>query len=172
MLVDTYTSFAVVGSDANGDVLSWDIYSAASNGVATVDSYGNISYHGNMGYIGADTFTVRVADPGSLSDTLIVSVQLTPTNLHILFSATLDNYAYTDSPLWQYGVPVSGPNLTSGVTTDPYVWATNLSGGYPAHARAGLYFPVLDLYGSVQSILSMRMGSSGYVWIERIWGFS
>jgi len=159
--VDSYANFAVTASDPNaGELLNWDIYSAALNGTATVDSYGNVSYLGGTAYAGEDTFTVRVSDQLGLTDTLKVNVMVSPASGGAVVSGILDNYAGTTGTLWQYGVPLSGPNATSAITADPYVWATNLTGNYPTTATETLYLPLLDLTAATNPTLSMRIWSS------------
>jgi len=158
-LVDTYANFTATASDPNGDTLSWDIYTAATNGLATVDAYGNVSYIENTHYVGNDSFDVRVVDPYGAASILNVNVSILG-NANIVSSGVLDNYASTLGSLWQYGVPMSGPNATSGITADPYVWATNLAGNYNQNAAEYLYLPVLDLTAATNPTLSMRLWST------------
>ena len=72
----------------------------------------------------------------------------------------LEVYAATHGTLWQYGIATSGPGAASGITTDPYVWATNLSGNYIKNAQEYLYLPLLDLTAGTNPTLSMRLWSS------------
>jgi len=75
-------------------------------------------------------------------------------------SGVIDSYAVTDGSMWQFGVPASGPAATSSVGSDPYVWATNLGGNYPANAfKDALYLPLINLNGAVNPTLSMRLWS-------------
>ncbi|OIP98814.1 MAG: hypothetical protein AUK35_09395 [Zetaproteobacteria bacterium CG2_30_46_52] len=158
-LVDTYANFAATASDPNGDTFSWDIYTAATNGLATVDAYGNVSYIGNTHYVGNDSFDVRVVDPYGAVSILNVNVSILG-NANIVSGGVLDSYSSTLGSLWQYGVPISGPNATSGITADPYVWATNLAGNYNQNAAEYLYLPVLDLTAATNPTLSMRLWST------------
>ncbi|MDQ7056944.1 MAG: FG-GAP-like repeat-containing protein [Ghiorsea sp.] len=48
------------------------------------------------------------------------------------------------------------------ITTDPYVWATNLTGNYPDNAREYLYLPLMDLTATANPTLSMRIWSYDY----------
>ncbi|PIV30054.1 MAG: hypothetical protein COS35_08735, partial [Zetaproteobacteria bacterium CG02_land_8_20_14_3_00_50_9] len=77
---DTYANLSVIANDPDGDPLTWDIYSAAAHGTATVDGYGNVSYIGNLNYNGPDAFTVRVSDPYGAAALLNVNVTVTPVN--------------------------------------------------------------------------------------------
>ncbi|MDQ6997801.1 MAG: Ig-like domain-containing protein, partial [Mariprofundus sp.] len=164
--VDSYANFSATASDPDvGDTLTWDIYSAALHGTATVDAYGHVSYSGSAGYAGEDLFTVRVNDQTGLSDILDVYAMVSPATGGAMVSGILDSYAGTVGALWQYGVPISGPNRTAQITADPYVWATNLSGNVGANAREYMYLPLFDLTGVANPTLSMR------IWAQDQWAW-
>ncbi|MDQ7056941.1 MAG: hypothetical protein Q9N62_00115 [Ghiorsea sp.] len=99
---------------------------------------------------GADVAPTNAAVGGA------ASVIVTPA------TGILDTYAATDGSLWAYGVVTNGPNRTSQITTDPYVWATNLTGNYPDNAREYLYLPLMDLTATANPTLSMRIWSYDY----------
>ncbi|MEW5850042.1 MAG: hypothetical protein AB2A00_14735 [Myxococcota bacterium] len=60
----------------------------------------------------------------------------------------------TDGPLWEYGVPASGPGYAYSGTR---AWATELSGNYYDEAREYLYLPPLDLSAASDPTLSFRL---------------
>jgi len=97
------------------------------------------------------------------------SVDTSPLNPNVGFvgavtvtGGLIDSYAMTNGTLWQYGVPTSGPKSTAGITSDPYVWATNLAGNFGIDERAYLYLPLVDLTAGTQPILSMRLWSTSW----------
>ncbi|SIS63415.1 VCBS repeat-containing protein [Thalassolituus maritimus] len=75
---DTEGTTTLTATDTDGDVLSWSVSSAASNGLAAVTG-GNVTYTPNENFNGSDSFTVLVSD-GELSDTIEVSVTVNELN--------------------------------------------------------------------------------------------
>ncbi len=75
---DTEGTTTLTATDTDGDVLSWSVSSAASNGLATVTG-GNVTYTPNENFNGSDSFTVLLSD-GELSDTIEVSVTVNELN--------------------------------------------------------------------------------------------
>ncbi|MBL3526896.1 MAG: tandem-95 repeat protein [gamma proteobacterium endosymbiont of Lamellibrachia anaximandri] len=79
------TAFALTlnATDADGDVLTWSISSAATKGVATASGTGAskvIGYTPNADANGTDTFTVQVDDGTGNPDTIDVTVNIAPVN--------------------------------------------------------------------------------------------
>ncbi len=79
------TAFALTlnATDADGDVLTWSISSAATNGLATASGTGAskvIGYAPNADANGTDTFTVQVDDGTGNTDTIDVTVNIAPVN--------------------------------------------------------------------------------------------
>ncbi|RDH87094.1 MAG: hypothetical protein DIZ78_06295 [endosymbiont of Escarpia spicata] len=79
------TAFALTlnATDADGDVLTWSISSAATNGLATASGTGAskvIGYTPNADANGTDTFTVQVDDGTGNTDTIDVTVNIAPVN--------------------------------------------------------------------------------------------
>jgi hypothetical protein len=148
---DRYANFTVIANDPNGDPLTWDLYSAASNGVATVDAYGNVSYISNRYYSGADSFVVRTSDPYGLSTLLNVQVTVSPT--HVVIATVNGNnsisgincnttWTAAQSPYWlQSNVTVAAGcrlqiDAYTVVKLDPNIQINVAAGG------------VLDVYGT------------------------
>ncbi|MBL3616816.1 MAG: tandem-95 repeat protein [gamma proteobacterium endosymbiont of Lamellibrachia anaximandri] len=79
------TAFALTlnATDADGDVLTWSISTAATNGLATASGTGAskvIGYAPNADANGTDTFTVQVDDGTGNTDTIDVTVNIAPVN--------------------------------------------------------------------------------------------
>lgn len=62
-------------SDPDGDALSYQIVTEATNGTADISAQGQIQFRPRRGFIGLDAFTVRVSD-GQLTVDAIVDVEV------------------------------------------------------------------------------------------------
>lgn len=62
-------------SDPDGDALSYQIVTAATNGTADISAQGQIQFRPRRGFIGQDAFTVRVSD-GQLTVDAVVDVEV------------------------------------------------------------------------------------------------
>ena len=72
----TAISGTLTASDVDNTAgqLSYSLATGASNGVAVVNADGTYTYTPNAGYVGSDSFTFTVTDPGLGSDTATVNV--------------------------------------------------------------------------------------------------
>ncbi|NOH79981.1 hypothetical protein F0231_09535, partial [Vibrio sp. RE86] len=71
----------LIATDASqNDNLTYSQSSSPSNGVVIVNSDGSWTYTPNENYNGPDSFEVTVSDGNGGSDTLIVSIEVTPVN--------------------------------------------------------------------------------------------
>ena len=68
-----------VATDVDGDPLTYDIGSQASNGTVTVNPDGSYSYRPNPDFTGTDSFTYTVSD-GTVTVTYTMTVTVTPVN--------------------------------------------------------------------------------------------
>jgi hypothetical protein len=68
--------------DPDGDdaLLTISSITPAANGTAVLNGDGTVTYTPNADFVGTDTFTYEVADPGGASDTGIVTVTVTDPN--------------------------------------------------------------------------------------------
>jgi VCBS repeat-containing protein len=76
---DTLVSTTLSATDADLDTLAWSVLTAATNGVASVNSQGVVEYTSNADFNGSDSFEVTVTD-GSLSDSITVNVTINAVN--------------------------------------------------------------------------------------------
>ncbi|MDQ6989360.1 MAG: tandem-95 repeat protein [Mariprofundaceae bacterium] len=72
---DTYATFDTYAFDQDGDVLTLSLGTAATNGTASFDVYGTVNYTPNVGYVGTDSFVLKVSDPYTF-DSLTVNVDV------------------------------------------------------------------------------------------------
>ena len=77
---DTPVNGTVVGSDVDGDVLTYSLASGPSNGTAAVNSDGTWTYTPNLNYTGADTFTVLVDDSHGGTAASTINITILPVN--------------------------------------------------------------------------------------------
>jgi len=98
-----------------GDTHTYAVTTAATNGVATVDATGAVSYMPAANYFGTDSFTITVTDAAGATGTAAISVTVTPVN---------------DAPT----------STTAAITTneDTTSVGVNLRDRHPAGARPGL----------------------------------
>ncbi len=114
-------------TDADGDVLTWSISSAATNGLATASGTGAskvIGYAPNADANGTDTFTVQVDDGTGNTDTIDVTVNIAPVNDAPTISGTAPDgmvgVAYSFTPTSD---DTEGDTLTFTATNLPS-WAS------------------------------------------------
>ena len=78
-LVPTLTA-----TDADGDTLTWSVYTDPTHGRATVGGTGPspdpFNYSPNGNYNGSDSFVVQVSDGNGLTDSITVNVTIRPVN--------------------------------------------------------------------------------------------
>jgi VCBS repeat-containing protein len=98
---DTLVSTTLSATDADLDVLAWSVLTAATNGVASVNSQGVVEYTPNSDFNSTDTFEITVTD-GSLSDAIEVNVTVNAVNdAPVIISEAVtaateaQNYTYT-----------------------------------------------------------------------------
>ncbi|MCM3187164.1 cadherin-like domain-containing protein, partial [Priestia megaterium] len=67
---------AVVGTDVDGNSLSYQLQNRPTNGVAAVNANGTFSYQPNLNFNGSDQFTVLVSDGqgGTAVSTVTINV--------------------------------------------------------------------------------------------------
>ena len=74
---DTPYEGRVSGSDPDGDVITFSLFTQAPNGTVSMNGR-DFTYTPDPGYSGPDQFTFRVRDPRNLSDTGTVSITVLP----------------------------------------------------------------------------------------------
>jgi hypothetical protein len=75
---DSGVSILLEGTDDDGDALTYVVVSGPTNGTLT-GTAPVLSYSPNTNYNGSDSFTFSATD-GTLSDTAVVSIEITPVN--------------------------------------------------------------------------------------------
>ena len=98
---DTLVSTTLSATDADLDDLAWSVLTAATNGVASVNTQGVVEYTPNSDFNSTDTFEITVTD-GSLSDAIEVNVTVNAVNdAPVIISEAVtaateaQNYTYT-----------------------------------------------------------------------------
>jgi uncharacterized repeat protein (TIGR01451 family) len=128
-------TLALHAADADHDPLAWDIQSPASRGVAGVAAgTGMVSYKPNSGYVGADSFIVRVSDGRGGADGITVNVVISNYTGSLLWNQSYDIeydgwYGVFSSKAMRSGLPGFGESEFSlGIAPAGYRRAT--SGAY------------------------------------------
>jgi len=138
---DSYANFTATATDANGDPITWDIYSTAANGTASIDGNGNVSYIGNLNFNGSDLFTVRASDNYANTALLDVYVTVTPVNDPPVILSPSDNYTASNNLGSHTFIPV----LANDVDGD--TWSVQILSG-PADGYAVVNGMNIDYYGA------------------------
>ncbi|WP_158304894.1 Ig-like domain-containing protein [Methanobacterium lacus] len=77
---DTQATGKVIGTDVDGDTLTYTKNSNPSHGTAVVNADGTYTYTPNANYNGPDSFTIIVSDGKGGSDVVTVTIDVTPVN--------------------------------------------------------------------------------------------
>jgi len=147
----TAFSLTLSATDVNVDTLTWAVNGGASNGVAYTSGTGNskvITYTPNDNFFGSDSFTVQVSD-GALSDTILVSVNVTSVNDIPVITGTpvttvAEGSSYSFAPSTS---DVESTSFTYSITNKPS-WAT-----FSTTTGALTGTPVNDDVGSTSNII-------------------
>ncbi|WP_010245951.1 Ig-like domain-containing protein, partial [Acetivibrio cellulolyticus] len=117
---DTAVSGTVVGTDIDGDTLTYTKATDPANGTVTVAADGNWIYTPNKDYNGTDSFTVEVSDGKGGTAISTVTITVTPVN----DAPTVPDYSVTtpeDTAVsgTVVGTDIDGDTLTYSKATDP-----------------------------------------------------
>ncbi|WPH24013.1 tandem-95 repeat protein [Variovorax paradoxus] len=117
---DTPVSGQIIGSDADGDTLTYTKGSDPAHGTVTVNADGTYTYVPGANFNGTDSFTVTVSDGHGGTTTSTVNVTVVPVN----DLPTVPDYTKTtneDTPVsgQVIGTDVDGDTLTYTKGTDP-----------------------------------------------------
>lgn len=170
---NTQCSGQVIGSDIDGDPLSYSKSRSPYNGVVVVNIDGTWSYTPNTGYVGQDSFKVLVDDGTGNSATSSITIVVNSPSLN---PTPVETLVYTQYLTINNSVPIySESNVSSNLVTtiiDKYsiVWfATGQSQGLWAYIkyidRNGVtYFGYVDLtkIDTLENIQQKNQYSSEY----------
>ena len=111
---------AVSASDADANPLSWTVSTAALHGVAAVTAPATgalpgITYQPATGYVGADSFRLRVSDGQGGADEILVQVTVTapPAYDGWTYDAFAPLTPQTESTVWGQNADPDGDGLTN-----------------------------------------------------------
>ncbi|WP_390342602.1 tandem-95 repeat protein [Variovorax boronicumulans] len=154
---DTPVSGQVVGSDVDGDALTYVKGSDPANGTVTVNADGTYIYTPNANFNGTDTFTVTVSDGHGGTTTSTITVTIDPVN----DAPTVPNYTETTNE----DTPVNGQVVGSDVDGDTL---TYVKGSDPAHGAVTVnadgtytYVPGANFHGTDSFTVTVSDGHGG-----------
>ncbi|ATA55831.1 hypothetical protein CKY39_23300 [Variovorax boronicumulans] len=154
---DTPVSGQVVGSDVDGDTLTYVKGSDPAHGTVTVNADGTYTYVPGANFNGTDTFTVTVSDGHGGTTTSTITVTVDPVN----DAPTVPNYAQTTDE----DTPVSGQVIGSDVDGDALTYAL---GNGPAHGSVTVnadgtytYVPSANFNGTDTFTVTVSDGHGG-----------
>ena len=155
---DSPLGITLVGSDINGDALTYAVVSNPSNGSTSIN--GNVvTYAPNTNFNGTDNFTFTASDGGLTSTPAAVSITIAPVNdAPVIASTPLLNAM--DGSAYNYALTVNdvdGDAASVTATTKPD-WLTFSSSG-SNHTLSGT--PSLSNGGLHNIILSASDGNGG-----------
>ncbi|MEH7133897.1 tandem-95 repeat protein, partial [Priestia megaterium] len=148
---------AIVGTDVDGNPLSYQLQNRPTNGIAVVNANGTFSYQPNLNFNGSDQFTVLVSDGQGGTAVSTVTINVIPVNDPPITS----NVSFTiaeDSTLINQIVAVDpdGNPLTFSLQTAPGngVAVVNANGTFS-------YQPNLNFNGTDQFTVLVSDGQGG-----------
>ncbi|MDP9896264.1 VCBS repeat-containing protein [Variovorax boronicumulans] len=154
---DTPVSGQIIGSDADGDTLTYVKGSDPAHGTVTVNADGTYTYTPGTNFNGTDSFTVTVSDGHGGTTTSTVTVTIDPVN----DAPTVPNYTKTTNE----DTPVSGQVVGSDVDGDTL---TYVKGSDPAHGTVTVnadgtytYTPGTNFNGTDSFTVTVSDGHGG-----------
>jgi gliding motility-associated-like protein len=155
---DTPTAITLLGTDTDGDPLTYMIVSNPTKGVLS-GSGATRTYTPNLNYNGTDSFTFKVNDGKVDSNTATVTINVTPANDAPFINPIPILYTPEDTPLQ---ICIGAEDVEGHTLT--YNSPTNISGGGTMTVTPGLTFcfdfmPVKDFNG--ESSWTFRVCDNG-----------
>ncbi|WP_185738305.1 tandem-95 repeat protein [Variovorax beijingensis] len=154
---DTPVSGQVVGSDVDGDTLTYVKGSDPAHGTVTVNADGTYTYTPGANFNGTDSFTVTVSDGHGGTTTSTITVTIDPVN----DAPTVPDYTKTTSE----DTPVSGQVIGSDVDGDALTYT---KGSDPAHGTVTVnadgtytYVPGANFNGTDSFTVTVSDGHGG-----------
>uniref|UniRef100_C5CL57 Outer membrane adhesin like protein n=1 Tax=Variovorax paradoxus (strain S110) TaxID=543728 RepID=C5CL57_VARPS len=154
---DTPVSGQIIGSDADGDTLTYVKGSDPAHGTVTVNADGTYTYTPGANFNGTDSFTVTVSDGHGGTTTSTVNVTVNPVN----DLPTVPDYIQTTHE----DTPVSGQVIGTDVDGDTLSY---VKGSDPAHGTVTVnadgtytYVPGVNFNGTDSFTVTVSDGHGG-----------
>jgi VCBS repeat-containing protein len=157
---DTALSGAIAGGDVDGDTLTYTLATGPAHGSLTLNANGTFTYTPTANYNGADSFTVKVADPSGAFVNSVVSVGVTPVN----DAPTTSNYTKTTTE----DTAVTGQVVGSDVDNDTLSYAVKTAAAHGTvvlntTTGAYTYTPATNYNGADSFTVQVSDGKGGLV---------
>ncbi|RIX82857.1 tandem-95 repeat protein [Acidovorax cavernicola] len=154
---DTPVSGQIVGSDVDGDTLTYTKGSDPAHGTVTVNPDGTYTYVPATNFNGTDSFTITVSDGKGGTTTSTITVTIDPVN----DAPTVPNYTKTTNE----DTPVSGQVTGSDVDGDTLTYT---KGSDPSHGTVTVnpngtytYTPATNFNGTDSFTVTVSDGKGG-----------
>jgi 3-phytase len=98
--VNTAVAITLQATDADGDTLTYSLYSSAAHGDLTWTLPNVLSYKPSSGYSGPDSFTFKASDGKSFSDAATVSISVTAATSGPIATETFESRSFTGGTGW------------------------------------------------------------------------
>jgi VCBS repeat-containing protein len=157
---DTALTGTIVGNDIDGDALTYTLATGPAHGSLTLNANGTFTYTPTANYNGADSFTVKVADPSGAFVNSVVSVGVTPVN----DAPTTSNYTKTTTE----DTAVTGQVVGSDVDNDTLSYAVKTAAAHGTvvlntTTGAYTYTPATNYNGADSFTVQVSDGKGGLV---------
>uniref|UniRef100_UPI0031CE1669 Ig-like domain-containing protein n=1 Tax=Chitinophaga sp. TaxID=1869181 RepID=UPI0031CE1669 len=156
---DTQYAGSVIGTDADGDALTYSKASDPAHGTAIVNADGTFTYSPNANYNGPDLFTIQLNDNHGGTTTVTITITVTPVN----DAPTAADQTITTPEDTPYNGSVTGNDVDGDVLT--YAKATDPSHGTVIVNSSGTYTytPATDYNGPDSFTITINDGNGGTV---------
>ena len=157
---DTVLTSRVIGTDVDGDVLTYALQTQAGNGVAVVNGDGTFTYTPNANFNGIDVFTVLVSDDQGGTALSTITIIVTPVNDAPIAPSLITITTSEDTPVGSVinATDPDGDALTFTIENAPIngTAVVNADGTFT-------YIPNLNFTGTDAFSLRVADGSGGFV---------
>lgn len=147
---------SVSASDVEGDSLTYTVQTAPQHGTLTLNADGTYTYTPHYGFVGLDTFEVRVADGNGGTDiaTKEINVLAPSADLQIMDGGNVRPFFADIMP----GNPTDVITVTVTLDDPDKGWMVNgANGGYGTYDAAAGTWTVTDQVSEIQTYLSWLM---------------
>lgn len=153
----------LIGSDADGDALTYSIVANGAHGTASITSGNQFMYTPHTNVNGSDSFTYKVADPyGAESSPQTVNITVTPGN-KAPFTRDITSFLQLGAKAGAKSADGSyATNKTDDITLETWIYLENTTGAHHAFFNGNGQYNGYGFYVSGQTV-NILLGSVGWI---------